>query len=83
MKDLTTTKVGERFGVSRQTVGRWCRDGLLPGAYEEDTGRGSVWLIPPAALDGFVPPKPTGRPPKPKQGETNGNGQGGGRRKEG
>lgn len=79
MKDLTTTKVGERFGVSRQTVGRWCRDGLLPGAHEEDTGRGLVWLIPPESLEGFTPPKPTGRPPTKSKG--NGNGQGGGRRR--
>lgn len=64
MKDLTTREAGERLGVSRQTVGRWCRDGLLPGAHEEDTGRGLVWRIPPAALEGFTPPKPTGRPKK-------------------
>lgn len=72
MKDLTTTQAARQLGVSRQTVGRWCRDGLLVGAHEEDAGRGPVWHIPPAALVGFTPPKPTGRPPtKNKQ---NGNG---------
>lgn len=79
MKDLTTTQVADRLKVTRQTVGGWCRLGLLQGAYEEDTGRGNVWRIPPTALEGFVPPKPTGRPPKPK---TTGNGRGGGRRRE-
>lgn len=66
MSDLTTKQVAERLNVTRHTVGIWCRRGLLPGAYELDAGRGSVWLIPPKALQGFVPPKPTGRPPKPK-----------------
>jgi hypothetical protein len=66
MNDLTTTQVAERMNVTRQVVGRWCRRGLLPGAYELDAGRGKVWLIPPRALEGFTPPKPTGRPPKPK-----------------
>lgn len=63
---LTTSDVAARFGVERQTVSLWCRRGLLAGAYEEDTGRGPVWRIPAKALEGFTPPKPTGRPPKPK-----------------
>lgn len=66
MSDLTTTQAAERLGVTRHTVGIWCRRGLLPGAYELDAGRGKVWLIPPNALEGFTPPKPTGRPPKAK-----------------
>jgi hypothetical protein len=64
--DLSTKQVAERFNVTRQQVGLWCRRGLLVGAYEQDSGRGPVWRIPVAALDGFTPPKPTGRPPKPK-----------------
>jgi hypothetical protein len=66
MSDLTTTQAAERLGVTRHTVGIWCRRGLLAGAYEIDAGRGKVWLIPPKALEGFTPPKPTGRPPKAK-----------------
>lgn len=69
MSDLTTKQAAERLGVTRHTVGIWCRRGLLAGAYEEDAGRGSVWRIPPSALEGFTPPKPTGRPPKPKAAE--------------
>ena len=63
MGDLTTKQVAERLKVTRHTVGVWCRRGLLRGAYEHDAGRGNVWLIPAKALEGFTPPKPTGRPP--------------------
>lgn len=66
MSELSTKQVAERLGVTRQQVGTWCRRGLLAGAYEQDTPRGSVWMIPATALEGFTPPKPTGRPPKPK-----------------
>lgn len=68
-EELTTSQVAERLDVARQTVALWCRRGLLRGAREVDTGRGNVWLIPPAALVGFTPPKPTGRPPKAKAAE--------------
>ena len=66
MSELSTKEVAARLSVTRQQVGLWCRRGLLSGAYEQDSGRGPVWRIPEAALDGFTPPKPTGRPPKPK-----------------
>lgn len=69
MSDLTTKQAGERLGVTRHTVGIWCRRGLLIGAYELDAGRGKVWMVPESALEGFTPPKPTGRPPKPKTAE--------------
>jgi hypothetical protein len=66
MTELTTLQVADRYDVARQTVALWCRRGLLSGAREVDAGRGPVWLIPESALEGFTPPKPTGRPPKPK-----------------
>jgi len=66
MSNLTTKQVAERYDVTRHAVGIWCRRGLLHGAYELDAGRGKVWMVPESALEGFTPPKPTGRPPKPK-----------------
>jgi hypothetical protein len=60
-KDLFTSEVATRFGVDARSVRAWCARRLLPGAYEEETPRGSVWRIPEIALDGFVPPK-IGRP---------------------
>lgn len=72
MSDLTTKQVAERLKVTRHTVGVWCRRGLLPGAYEQDAGRGNVWLIPAKALEGFTPPKPTGRPPLKPKAKSNG-----------
>lgn len=27
---LTTTQIADRFGFHRNTVGNWCREGLLP-----------------------------------------------------
>lgn len=64
--DLTTKQVAERYGVLDATVRLWRRRGLFPHAYEQETPRGSVWMIPERDLKGFEPPKKTGRPPKPK-----------------
>lgn len=65
--DLTTKDVAARLDVSPITARLWCRRGLFPNAYEQDTPRGSVWMIPARDLEGFEPPKKTGRPPKPKE----------------
>jgi hypothetical protein len=62
--DLTTKQVAERFGVLDATVRLWRRRLLFPNAYEEETPRGAVWKIPEEDLQGFEPPKKTGRPPK-------------------
>jgi hypothetical protein len=67
--DLTTKDVAARLDVSPITARLWCRRGLFPNAYEQDTPRGSVWMIPESDLKGFEPPKKTGRPPKPKDEE--------------
>jgi hypothetical protein len=62
MADLTTKQAAERFGVEPPAVRQWCRRGLLPNAYEAETPRGSVWMIPETDLEGFKPPRKTGRP---------------------
>lgn len=55
------------MGVSPITARLWCRRGLFPNAYELQTPRGPVWMIPQNDLEGFEPPKKTGRPPKAKR----------------
>jgi hypothetical protein len=67
-ENLTTSEVATRLNVSPITVRLWCRRGLLPNAYELDTPRGSVWMIPEGDLNGFEPPKKTGRPSTKKGG---------------
>ncbi|HEX8068704.1 MAG TPA: helix-turn-helix domain-containing protein [Pyrinomonadaceae bacterium] len=64
MADLTIREVAARFGVGPAAVRYWCRRRLFPSAYELKTQRGPVWRIPEAELDGFQPPKKTGRPRK-------------------
>lgn len=63
---LTVQEVAERFQVSTNTVGRWCRQDRFPGAIKVAPGRRGVWLIPEVDLVGFTKPKP-GPEPKPKQ----------------
>jgi predicted site-specific integrase-resolvase len=63
-QELTTAQVAERLGVSAVTARLWCRRGLFPNAYEQQTPRGAVWMIPESDLKGFEPPKKTGRPRK-------------------
>ena len=70
--ELSTTQVAERLGVIADTVRKWCRRGLFPNAREVEESRGNVWVIPASDLRGFEPPKKTGRPPKPKPGQSNG-----------
>jgi uncharacterized protein YjcR len=70
MSDLTTKDVADRYGVGDATVRLWRRRKLFPHAYELETPRGCVWMIPERDLKGFEPPKKTGRPRKPKTEET-------------
>jgi hypothetical protein len=60
--ELSTAQVAARMKVSVHTVRWWCRNGLLPNAYEAQESRGAVWKIPEGALTDFQPPKKTGRP---------------------
>ncbi len=55
---LTTREVAARFGVTQQTVRRWCAQGLLKGAQQVGEGQRSVWIVPESALEGFEPPRP-------------------------
>jgi hypothetical protein len=66
--DLTTSQFAARLDppVGQSTVRLWCTQGLIPGAREENTPRGKVWLIPASALEGFKRPK-RGAPQKPKR----------------
>jgi hypothetical protein len=64
--ELTTAQAAVRMGVSVHAVRFWIKRGLLPNAYEREESRGAVWVIPAKDLEGFTPPKKTGRPPKAK-----------------
>lgn len=66
MADLSTKDVADRYGVLDATVRLWRRRGLFPHAYEAQTPRGPVWLIPEKDLRNFKPPK-RGRIPKQPQ----------------
>lgn len=60
-KELSTSEVAERFGVASRSVRAWCARGHFPNAYEQQTTRGPIWMIPESDLEGFIPPK-AGRP---------------------
>lgn len=60
-KELSTAEVAEIFGVVQRSVRDWCARGLFPNAYEQQTRRGPIWMIPQKDLEGFTPPK-MGRP---------------------
>ena len=58
MKDiLTTAEVAEMLDRSPAAVTRWCRLGMLLGAFQMGTGRGAQWAIPRTALEGFTLPR--------------------------
>ena len=61
MADLTTKQLSVRFDVHITTVRLWIKNGLFPGAREEQTPRGPIWLVPEEDLAKFTPP-PMGRP---------------------
>jgi excisionase family DNA binding protein len=63
--EFTAAQVAERLEVGRSTVNLWCRQGRFKGARVEESPVGPYWLIPEAALEGFVKPK-RGPAPKPK-----------------
>ena len=57
VKEITTSKLAERYGVGHSTARGWCTAGLFPNARQEDTPRGAVWMIPEGDLEGFIPPR--------------------------
>lgn len=62
-KELSTSEVASRLGVSAITVRLWCRRRLFKNARELQTPRGPVWVIPITDVEGFKAPK-LGRPKK-------------------
>jgi hypothetical protein len=60
-KELSTSEVAALYGVVPRSVRDWCARGLFPNAYEQQTGRGPMWMIPEEDLQDFSPPK-MGRP---------------------
>ena len=62
-KMLTVREVAEKIDANPGTVRMWCINKTFPGAYQEETPRGPVWLIPESDLKGFEKRGP-GRPPK-------------------
>ena len=51
MADIGTKEAAKRAGVTQETVRRWCKAGLIPGATQDKEG--SPWHIP----QDFTPPK--------------------------
>lgn len=47
-----TGRVAERYGVSRSTIWRWCKVGLLRAVQIQDLGQ-AMWLIDPQSLEEF------------------------------
>lgn len=52
MADMGTKEASEKWGVTQQTVQKWCRDGKIPGATQD--GKGSPWHIPKNATPPMV-----------------------------
>lgn len=64
---LTVREVASRLGAGESSIRIWAAEGRFPGAKREEPPAGSpYWLIPEAALDGFIK-RDAGRPPKPKK----------------
>jgi hypothetical protein len=56
--ELMTTKVfAEEMGINYRTALNWLREGLVPGAVEQDSPIGKYWMIPRSALK-MEKPKP-------------------------
>ncbi len=45
---MGTKEASERWGYSPETIQRWCRAGLIPGADQD--AKGSPWHIPKDAV---------------------------------
>ncbi len=44
MADMGTKEAAEKWGYTQNTISKWCRDGLIPGATQDKSG--SPWHIP-------------------------------------
>ena len=59
--DYRTAELARNFQVSRETVKRWCRQGLFPNAYKKPISpKRSSWRIPAGDVDTFTRPQPGG-----------------------
>lgn len=54
---MTTKTFAEEMGINYRTALNWLREGLVPGAVEEDSPIGKYWMIPRSALE-MEKPKP-------------------------
>jgi excisionase family DNA binding protein len=50
---LTTDEVAEQLGLTRRTVQRWLKDGLL-ASYQFGKGKGITYRIDPKDLEAFL-----------------------------
>jgi len=59
----TVQEAAEYLGVSRDTIMRWCKEGIFPNAHKTGPGQQSAWAVPKmdvaAYLEG-VTGKPSG-----------------------
>ena len=55
---MTSRVFAEEMGINYRTALIWLRDGLVPGAEEEETPIGKYWKIPRTALQMERPVKP-------------------------
>jgi len=62
-KTITVKEFAKIHKIPRTTATLWCRNGTLPGAFQETTPFGDVWYIPVETSDNFKKPK-RGRPSK-------------------
>jgi hypothetical protein len=60
---LTARTFAKEKGVSYTTIMAWLRDGLIPGAAQEETPIGKVWQIPASSLEKVERRKPGPKPP--------------------
>lgn len=63
IQKITVRQFSERTGIGRSTVNLMCKEGKLPGAYQEHSPVGKYWLIPESLVE-VVKPKSRGRPSK-------------------
>ena len=59
---LTARTFAKEKGVSYTTIMAWLRDGLIPGAAQEETPMGMVWQIPASSLEKVEKRKPGPKP---------------------
>jgi hypothetical protein len=59
---LTARTFAKEKGISYTTIMAWLRDGLIPGAAQEETPMGMVWQIPASSLEKVERRKPGPKP---------------------